>query len=95
MQAELERIEPPAVDRYSIFLITRKINPARGSRVLRFRQWMIFQELKEPHDANAPPRVKNEQVLIFRQNDLGNTCHREREHIIVFRIPAVTNRIQV
>jgi hypothetical protein len=45
-------------------------------RALQLRQRMIPQELKKAHDANAPPCIKNKQVLIFRQDGIRPTCHR-------------------
>lgn len=31
---------------------------------------MFLQELEQPHDADASPRIENQQVSIFRENHI-------------------------
>ncbi len=65
------------------------------SDLLRALQRMILQELEESHDADASPRVEDEQVVILRQDELRRSRQCQREHVVVLRVATVELRVQV
>lgn len=47
----------------------RGINELPGYDSKRGKR-MFLQELEQPHDADASPRIENQQVSIFRENHI-------------------------
>src|SRR4051812_25800636 len=56
---------------------------------------MVLSKLEETHNANTPPWIENQQVVIFSQDNLCPPRECERQHVIILRVTTVELYIEI